>query len=254
RDQPDWNALAPNTPSTIEKLLRRCLEKDARRRLPHIGVARLEIDEASSTTPGVVPAVMSVPRRKTERMLWLAGLGIAIVGAAALGLRVKPSKVLPETRLDIAAATTSDPLSLAISPDGRKVVYAADVDGHSRLWLRELSSTQSRLLAKTDDATYPFWSPDSRSVAFFANGRLQRIDFDGGSVRAIAGAALGRGGAWNADGTIIFAASALGGLQRVKADGSDPSPATRVRSQQESAHMFPSFLPDGRQFLYYVAA
>jgi Tol biopolymer transport system component len=91
-------------------------------------------------------------------------------------------------------------------------------------------------------------------VAFFANGRLRRIDFDGGSVRVIANAALGRGGTWNADGTIIFAATALGGLQRVKADSGDPSPATRVRSEQESAHMFPWFLPDGRQFLYFVAA
>jgi serine/threonine protein kinase/Tol biopolymer transport system component len=254
RDQPDWNALASNTHGTIQKLLRRCLEKDARRRLPHIGVARLEIDEASATGPGAAAAAMASAPLKRERLLLGVALGLAAVAAVALGLRAKPSTVLPETRLDIAAATTSDPLSLAISPDGRKVVYAADVEGHSRLWLRELSSTQSRPLAKTDDASYPFWSPDSRSVAFFANGRLQRIDLDFGSVSPIATAPLGRGGTWNADGTIVFAGSALGGLQRVKADGGDSSPATTVRSQQESAHMFPSFLADGRQFLYYVAA
>ena len=155
-------------------------------------------------------------------------------------------------RVDIATAPTTDPVSLAISPDGQKLVFVAISDGRSRLWLRSLSSGAARPLEGTDRASFPFWSPDSRSVAFFADGSLQRIDIDGGSIAVLADAVLGRGGAWNRDGDVLFAAGPAGPILRISDAGGEPASVTRVETPAQVGHAFPQFLPDGRHFLYYV--
>src|SRR5207244_5362973 len=121
----------------------------------------------------------------------------------------------PEIRLEVTTPSTSDPLSFAISPDGRRLVFSASNEGKSQLWVRPLDSLAPQPLAGTDGASYPFWSPDSASVGFFANGKLKRIDIVGGAPQVLADAVAGRGGSWNREGTIVFAPSTIGPLLKV---------------------------------------
>src|SRR5207237_2046766 len=106
--------------------------------------------------------------------------------------------------------STSDPASFAISPDGRRLVFSASKEGKSQLWVRSLDSLAAQPLALTDGATFPFWSPDSASVGFFADYKLKRIDIVGGAPQVLANAGNGRGGAWNREGMILFAPSVSG--------------------------------------------
>lgn len=119
-------------------------------------------------------------------------------------------------------------------------------------WIRALESLTAEPLPGTEGASYPFWSPDSRFIGFFANGKLKKIEASGGPVQALCDAPDGRGGAWNRDGVILFAPRPIGeSLYRVSSSGGAPVPATRLEpSRQESAHRWPCFLPDGRHFLY----
>ncbi len=139
----------------------------------------------------------------------------------------------------------------AISPDGRAIAFVATSGGVPQLWVRLLDSVTPRALPGTDGARYPFWSPNGRSIAFFADGKLKRIDLSGGAPAAIAAAPSPRGGTWNAQGTILFAPSAIDVLQRVPASGGTPVPVTSLPGRVES-HRWPHFLPDGRRFLYLI--
>ena len=127
----------------------------------------------------------------------------------------------------------------------------ASGDGASRLWLRSLATTTAQPLAGTEGATFPFWSPDSRSIGFFAGGALKRLDLGGGAPQTLAPAVSGRGGTWNADGVIVFAPSATSPLMRVSATGGAAVAVTTLGPQQ-TGHVAPHFLPDGRRFLFYV--
>jgi Tol biopolymer transport system component len=154
-------------------------------------------------------------------------------------------------RVEITTPSTSNPLHFALSPDGGRLVFVASGDGLSRLWVRSLDGVAAQPLAGTDNAEYPFWSPDSRSIGFFAESKLKRIDIAGGPPQALADAPAARGGAWNPDGTILFAASQAGPLSRVSASGGEPAVVTRI-VQGQLSHRLPRFLPDGRHFLFFV--
>ncbi|MEQ1731838.1 MAG: hypothetical protein ABL982_25985, partial [Vicinamibacterales bacterium] len=159
-----------------------------------------------------------------------------------------------EVRLDITVppAPTADPASLALSPDGSKVVFSAEFEGRQQLWLRSLDAVPAKPLAGTDGALqFPFWSPDGRSVGFFADGKLKRIDLERGTVETLADAVNGRGGAWNPDGTILFAPTSFSALSTIAATGGQPMPATALQAQQTD-HRFPQFLPDARHFIFYA--
>jgi Tol biopolymer transport system component len=169
--------------------------------------------------------------------------------AAVAAVFLRPSAPdLPQTRLDIATPPTSDPGSFAISPDGRSIVYVATAEGAPQLWLRRLDSSEAALLAGTGSAYSPFWSPDNRSVAFFAEGKLKRIDLDTKAVQLLADATAGRGGAWNSSGDILFAPQS-GPIFRIAASGGERTQVTRP--EPDSSHRFPEFLPDGRHFIYF---
>jgi Tol biopolymer transport system component len=128
------------------------------------------------------------------------------------------------------------------------LVFVAASEGQSRLWLRPLGATSAQPLPGTEGASLPFWSPDSKSIAFFAESKLKRIDSSGGRPLPIADAAQGRGGTWNADGVILFAPTGRSPLFRVPASGGTPVAVTTLGDQV--THRFPFFLPDGRQFLF----
>jgi serine/threonine protein kinase/Tol biopolymer transport system component len=251
KTEPAWSALPAATPAAIRRLLRRCLTKEPRERLHDIADARLEIDEAQSGSPSSVDA--AAPQRR-ERLLWTAALTLVLLGTVALAfiLAARRSPSAPEMRLEITTPPTTDPGSLAISPDGQQIAFVATDAGRPRLWLRSLNSILARPLAGTEGASLPFWAPHGRSLGFFADdGKLKRIDVDGGAVRVLANATLPWGGTWNSDDTILFA-PLTGSILRIQATGGEPAVVTRLGAQQ-SNHSSPQFLPDGDHFIYYVS-
>jgi Tol biopolymer transport system component len=142
---------------------------------------------------------------------------------------------------------------VAISPDGLKIVFVARSAGQSQLWLRSLDSPSARPLSGSERASSPFWSSDSRSIGFFADASLKRMNIDGGSAQTLAtDSPVALGGAWNSEGTIVFSRSPAGAILRISAEGGEPAPATRIESPQQRGHAFPQFLPDGRHFLFFV--
>jgi hypothetical protein len=157
------------------------------------------------------------------------------------------------TRLDVATPSTGDPFSFAVSPNGRALAFVANVEGESRLWIRPLDQSAAQPLAGTGGASYPFWSPDGQSLAFFADGKLKRIELTGSTVRELADAPSARGGTWSRDDVIVFAPRFNTGLVRVAASGGPSMPLTSLESGQ-SSHRWPQFLPDGRRFLFFSIA
>lgn len=169
----------------------------------------------------------------------------------ALALRVASTLNNPdaaEMRLTIPTEAGSMLSEFVLSPDGRTLVYKTTAEAQLRL--RPLDGDTAQTLAGTDGASFPFWSPDNRSVAFFAGGQLKRIDLSSGLVQQLADAPLNtRGGAWNSAGTILFTRSATEPLFRVSASGGKVAAQTELTAPH-LGHRFPQFLPDGRHFLF----
>jgi Tol biopolymer transport system component len=251
---PAWTALPTSTPAPIRKLLRRCLEKDRKRRLPDAADARLEIDDALTSPPEVAVPPVAAPRTR-ERLAWIviALLVIAVAAMAVPATHYLFSKAMveaPEMRLDVTTPPTSDPVSLAISPDGRQLVFVASPQGNPQLWLRRLDSVKAEPLAGTERASYPFWSPDSRSIGFFADGKLKRLDIAGGPAQIVATVATARGASWGPDRVILLGIGTRS-IARVSATGGEPAALLRLEPGQTGQY-FPQWLPDGRHFLYTV--
>ncbi len=210
----------------------------------------------AATGPGGIPA--SLPRERSRKAVFRTVLSLMVL-AVVLGLlvalpRIRSGVVLPtfEMRLSIETPSTTDPLSLALSPNGKMIAFVAASDRRPRLWLRPIdSTTELRGLDGTEGATFPFWSPDSRSIAFFAEGLLKRIDIESGLVKPLTRAIVPAGGAWNKDGTIIFPQVPNSPLFRTDENGAGPTVLTRFLPGQ-NGHRAPQFLPDQRHFIYYA--
>ena len=141
----------------------------------------------------------------------------------------------------------------AVSPDGLRLAFVArDSSGKTLLWVRPLDSLTAQPLAGTEDARQPFWSPDSRFIGFFSQGKLKKVDASGRPPQTLYDASSNTlGGTWNHDGVIAFAPNSLSPIETVSSMGGRPKPATVLdRSREERGHFFPYFLPDGRHFLY----
>jgi serine/threonine protein kinase/Tol biopolymer transport system component len=251
---PDWTALPSTLSPALGTSVRRCLVKDPRQRLRDIGDVRLALEGAFDTAPPQPTASLpSAARRRTPP--WIAAFAVALLAATALSipaaryLRETPPL---ETRVDIVTPATGQPASFALSPDGRQIAFVASDDKASRLWLRLLSTTTAQPLGGTDGAASPFWSPDGRSIGFFAGGALKRLDLGGGAPKTLAPATNGSGGTWNADGVIVFAPSITSPLMRVSATGGASAAVTTLGPQQ-FGHFNPHFLPDGRRLLFRAA-
>jgi serine/threonine protein kinase len=251
--EPDWNALPADTPLIIRRLLSRCLQKDPKRRLQASGEARVQIEDLLSGAPEPLTPRQPPAQPRWHRTLPWAAASVLLAALGGLSFIRFREAVPTEMRLDIATPATDRPSSFALSPDGRMIVFTVTADGQSSLWLRSLDSASAKPLRGTEDGIYPFWSPNSRSVGFFADAKLKRIDIDGGSVQVLANTSNSpRGGTWNRDGVILFAPRTAQAIRRVAAAGGEPSPVTRILSTQ-TGHVFPQFLPDGRHFLFYGA-
>ena len=237
-------------PQRVQRLLRACLQKDRRDRLHDIADAKLLLgdDEPAATAPS-----------RSRRAGWIAAVAVPTALLAALGFvrfREKPPVVGPISSAILPPETTvfdfvgQNGLP-ALSPDGKWIVFGArTADNKHPLWLRPLASTTAQVLAGTDGGTFPFWSPDSRNVAFFAEGKLKKIAISGGPALTIADTrAGGVGGSWSPEGIILFSPN-NSPLLKVAASGGNFSPVTSLEATKSRAHRFPWFLPDGRHFLF----
>jgi serine/threonine protein kinase len=235
-------------PPRARSLLRWCLEKDRKRRLASITDARRVLTGEPADEPVARPAA----RARTPRIAWaLAGLALAsALAVSAIHFREKPPET-PAVRTTILPPENTDSdytngLGLsALSPDGKRLVFGARTsDGKNPLWVRPLDGLTAQPLAGTDGATFPFWSPDSRYIAFFADGRLKKIDASGGPTIALADAPFARGGSWSSAGVIVFTPTNSEGLVKVSSAGGPvtPLPGTKGR--------LPWFLPDGEHYLF----
>ena len=229
-------------PWKVRRLLRCCLEKDPGKRLRDIGDWASLLDE---TEPPV--ATMS-----TRKPLWAVAALAALVGAmGAASWFLATGPVLPEARVDIVTPPTSDPSSFALSPDGRKVAYAASGEGGARLFVRSLDFASAQAVAGTEGAGAPFWSPDSRSLGFWADGKIKRVDLGGGTPQVIADSSFRYGADWNAGGVILFGSDNSSGISRVAVSGGQPVAVTKL-NHGNASHRWPRFLPDGKHFLFYA--
>jgi serine/threonine protein kinase/Tol biopolymer transport system component len=252
RNDPDWSRLPREVPAAVRNLLRRCLEKDRRRRLADMRDARFAIEDAAGDPPGVPP--MPAPSFRRERWAWGAALALALVASATLlwsGRGPVPAHPT-ELRVEISTPPTTDLASIALSPDGEKIVFVASSQGRPVLWLRSLVTAEARPLPETDGALFPFWSPDSRAIGFFANGRLYRIGVDGGSLTELGLAPVGAGGTWSGDGVIVYTRVPSATPLRMAETGGQPTSVGGFDRLKDRCS-FPHFLPDGRRFLYYTA-
>ncbi len=257
--EPDWNALPERTPSRLRSLLRRCLEKDVKRRLRDVGDARIEIEDVLATKDsgsGVMAGAHRSRSLSTRRLLGALGL-VAVTAvvtwfAASTRDRTAEGQVV---RFEIADSPgmrfTYDGVHQAISPDGRSIVFAAaDTTGPFSLWIRPMESLAARRLPGTERGEQPFWSPDGKYVGYFERQqKLMKVAVDGGQPETICATTGARGGTWNHDGVIVFAPLSEGPLHRVSANGGESVPVT-VLDSTETAHRYPCFLPDGKRFLF----
>jgi len=256
--EPDWVALPVETPEAVRRLLRRCLQKDVQQRLRDIGDARIELEEVL-IRPGNLSQSPSRPAPNRLALMTVFALG-TLIAAVAIGLVLRPSAVVPETRIEISAFPTRTVPSLAISPDGRKIVFEYASEGRSTLWVRSLDTGQANPIAGTESVVlsfHPFWSPDSQSIGFFTwdppDNKLKRVDLNTGSVQTLAlisNPLCCLSGAWNHDGTILVGDS-VGSISRISASGGELKVILRPGPEQTGIWS-PEFLPDGRHFIYYA--
>ena len=245
----------PVVPAALDRIVRTCLAKDPDERFQSARDVRVALSWMAEERDTV-----SKSRPNTGWMLSAVLALVVIALAVALWRNRRPETAAAPVRLSILPPDgyqfefVNGVGTPAISPDGTMIVFTATKDGKRRLWLRRLETADAQPLAGTDEAINPFWSPDNRSIGFFSDDKLKRLDITGGAPVVICDAPIGRGGAWNADGTILFGGRATP-IMRVQASGGEPPVAVTELdvSKGETTHRWPVFLPDGRHFLYLAA-
>jgi Tol biopolymer transport system component len=251
-------ASLPSAPVGLERVVQACLAKKPDDRWQSAHDVRLELNWlAQSAEEGVGRQAVESKARTREKLAWgIAGVLLVIAallavvhfrGGAPAAQAVRASLLPP-------AGSSFVSYNFAVSPDGSRLAFVAvNADGHNALWVRSLSAASAQQFNGTEGAMFPFWSPDSRRVGFFAEAKLKTLDINDGAVRVLCDAQTGRGGTWNRDGMIVFAPLIIGPLYRISESGGVPAPVTKIPQQGSGqGHRWPSFLPDGKHFLYFV--
>jgi Serine/threonine protein kinase len=269
-DVPDLDGNGSKTPPALDKLMRRCLEKKPEHRFHSahdLGFALEALSSPTSSSSGsgltsAANAVVSETTKSTWRSLmpWIVAGVFALTAMAAFGLTYfnRSSANQKAIRLSFnpppeLSFNDVEPDTVVISPDGLKVVFTAtSVDGKNMLYVRNLDSPDAKVLPGSENALEPFWSPDSKSVAYGSNGKLKRSDLTGGNGQILCDAARMVGGSWGKDGTLIFVPDYRTTIMQVSALGGEPKPvAMNVEQGDAERHRYPYFLRDGRHFLFY---
>jgi eukaryotic-like serine/threonine-protein kinase len=251
-DPPPMSSLQPLTPPVLDHVVRRCLAKRGDDRWQSASDVTHPLQWVAEAGAQLVVTGSARSQRGVPLGLAWSMATALIVGGSAVAMMVYLRPAVPEpvvTRLDVMTPPTTEPFSFALSPDGRQLVFVANGEKGSQLWVRPLDQITAQPLAGTEGGSYPFWAPDGRAIGFFSDGKLKRLDLTVGVPQVLADAPQPRGASWSRDGVIVFAPSATGGLMRVTATGGTPLPITRVATGQLS-HRWPQFLSEGRRFLY----
>ncbi len=249
----EWSSLPSQTPPAVRGVLRRCLDRDPKHRLRDIGDARIALEDLTATGASSAGEPADAPPTPVRRAVWpwLAAVIVALLAGTAAGrFALAPRRAAAQpVRFEVSAGVVS---SAAISPDGRHLAIAS----RGKLWIRDLGRLEIREIEGTEDAVRPFWSPDSRTIAFGAHGKLWKVMAEAGTPSAICELASGlwdddAGGAWLADGTIVFS-NGNSGLWKVSAQGGDPVEVLKPDPKQELDFHTASALPDGRSVVYVI--
>ncbi|MBI4480048.1 MAG: serine/threonine-protein kinase [Acidobacteria bacterium] len=259
--EPEWTLLPASLPHGIGVLLRRALEKDPKKRYRDAADIKIQIEETLAVPVPLPAAAIPAPPLWRRALPWVVAAVAGIVAAVALFILYfgsAPTEALPiQFSIGPPDKGLFSPLSgfLTVSPDGTKVAFvAAGSSGKAQLWVRPLDSQTSQPLPGTDNVNTwsPFWSPDSRFLAFSADGKLKKIAVAGGPAQTLTDATGNSMGAWSREGVILFAPATRGPIYRVSAAGGAATQLTTLdASRQENGHYNPYFLPDGKHFLYF---
>jgi serine/threonine protein kinase len=263
-DPPPISSLQPVSPPSLDRLVKKCLAKEPEKRWQAASDVCDELKWIAEQGQGPQAATAAsggmAKRGVREHLGWLVAVAV-LVAALAAGVfyfRRTPAEVrtirfaIPPPENQSYPVISNTPSFLSVSPDGTKLAFVAvDSNSHSLLWLRDLASQTAEPLPGTDDAGAPFWSPDSRFIAFSDNSSLKKVAVSGGPAETIAASPAYGGGTWNRDGVILFAAQTFGGaIFRVPSEGGTPTPVTSPDTAHQFGNAWPTFLPDGRHFLY----
>jgi eukaryotic-like serine/threonine-protein kinase len=254
--------VLPSSPPRLDETVWRCLAKNPDQRYGCMHDLRIQLEALAEAGPaGAAPAESLNPSLAASRLPWaVAGTAVLMalgVGAAFLFQAPKPALVVRSSVLPPAGTSFVTMLPSSgppvLSPDGTQLAFTArDDKSKVLLYVRPLTSLTAQPLPGTEDATYPFWSPDSREIGFFVPGKLKKINASGGPPQTLCDSISGRGGAWSQAGVIVFTPSSNQALLSVSAEGGIPVPASNLDvSQAENSHRWPAFLPDGKHFLYW---
>jgi eukaryotic-like serine/threonine-protein kinase len=269
-EAPELDGDKTKVSPALEKIMRRCLEKKPEHRFHSahdLGFA-LEALSAPSVSSGrnlttEATALIDEKPQSSARRGWLVWIvaGALALALLALGAMYFSNRSANEMRAARLSFTVPPELSFndvssdwaVISPDGQKIAFSAnDANGKSKLYVRHLDSAEAKPLPGADNPIEPFWSPDSRSIAYGSNGKLKRSDIaSGANAQVLCDAARVVGGSWSKDGTIVFTPDYRTALVQVSAQGGEPQPvAMNIEKTDAERHRFPYFLPDGRRFLF----
>lgn len=261
---PDWTALPADLPRSVLRVLRRCLEKDVRRRLRDMSDIRLEIEEAIAApdAPGSEVSTVGVApgRRHFGWTALVVSAAAAALTTALIAWAITRDEPAPPAPVHFAMSLPDghriaglDFPAIAISPTDSHVAFIASRGGQSQLYVRTLRSTDATPIAGTEGALSPFFSPDGSWIAFFAEGKLKKVPVGGGPVRTIADAPIGFGGAWGPDNQVVFAPNNGSALVMISADGGTARQVTKLDTARgEFSHRWPELLPDGDTVVYAI--
>jgi serine/threonine protein kinase len=259
------STVMPSSPPRLDETVWRCLAKNPEQRYGCMHDVRIQLEALAEAGPRAADksAELSQQGPGNSRVPWLvAAIATLIaltmaVGAAYVFRASKPASVVQSSILPPPGTSfvTMLPASgpAVLSPDGTRIAFTArDDKSKVLLYVRPLASLSAQPLSGTDDAMYPFWSPDSREIGFFTPGKMKKINAAGGPPQTLLDSVNGRGGTWSKEGVIVFSPSTTQGLSRVSSEGGKPEPASKLDvAQAENSHRWPSFLPDGKHFLYW---